>query len=672
MNGTDDAHKWDGLASATANTAGHRTTGYLVADLGAPFAQLLAGSNLDASKYYQYKVAFYDGTTYSYSNARSNVILTGSTVRDVTLTDIPLGPTGTTARYVYRTLDNASVAAAEANDTFYKIATISDNSTTTIADAMADGTADDDAVPTWTTVSAGTNVTPPKGKYATIHREKLFISGNSTYPSDIYWSENFLPDYFDPEDFEQVRPDDGDEITFMKVFLGILTIGKTNTIQKIYTDGADTTWTISSPFSFVGCYAPYSAQTTPKGIFYLGRDGLSRFTGQYSNLASDAVTPEITDILVSNYEESFGYYFNGNYYLAYTSQAAGGTDNNKVLVYNLTRDAYSIDTKAINVFEAFDSGDDIGMLYHGSSETDGYVYVDDGSTKFISTRLKSDFDLGTFDDARAIGTESNPELEISWDITIDEAVGTIDTHSYGASAIIDRPDTDGTWTSQIYNINARELEKMQWHENLENNVGDVTFQVRCAAASAGIAAASWSTAVTTPSGSDLTGLTADNYCQVRSNLSTTDITVTPNLYKKGNYVWKMYYQEAGSTSEPAFTSEYRSGWLNFGVPGYKKLITRIKVYYQGDTGSLTFNFRNDQDDVDRTFTIDLTVNPSASIEDRYEGDLTYKVFTHKPSENEASDNGPTGEFWQYTITENGTDEWTVYSVETMFSVEEVY
>ena len=202
MNGTDDAHKWDGLASATANTAGHRTTGYLVADLGAPFAQLLAGSNLDASKYYQYKVAFYDGTTYSYSNARSNVILTGSTVRDVTLTDIPLGPTGTTARYVYRTLDNASVAAAEANDTFYKIATISDNSTTTIADAMADGTADDDAVPTWTTVSAGTNVTPPKGKYATIHREKLFISGNSSYPSDIYWSENFLLDYFDPEDFK--------------------------------------------------------------------------------------------------------------------------------------------------------------------------------------------------------------------------------------------------------------------------------------------------------------------------------------------------------------------------------------------------------------------------------------------------------------------------------------
>lgn len=669
MNGYDAPVKWDGYSQTTANTDGSRTAADLLAQLGAPYAEQNTGSNLTASKWYQYRIAYYNGSTYSYSTARSNPILTGSSVKDITLKDIPVGPSGTTQRIIYRTTSNSSRANVIADTAFKRVATISDNTTTTYNDAVSDATLAADSAPTWATVSAGINVTPPLGKFPIIHKEKLFIGGNITYKSDIYWSQNFLPDYFYPTDYEQVRPDDGDKITFLKTFLGILTIGKTNTIQKFYTDGAESTWSLSNPFSFVGCIAPRSAASTPTGIFYLGRNGIYRFTGQYSDLVSDAVTQEVNDILPSNAENASGYYFKNQYFLAYTSRNAGGAANNRVLTYNFTRNAYSLDIKSINVFEAFDAGDDFGTLYHGSSTTSGKVYADEGETKFVGVRLKSQFDLGTYDDARAIGEETSPELEISWDLTINQGVGTINL-GY-PTGIIDRPDTDGTWTSPAYNINASSLSLLQWNQRL-NDYGAVSFQVKLASTEAGLAGASWSSAFTNPNGSDLTGLTANQWMQVRINLSTSNISYTPNVFVEDNYAWKLFYQEDGSSPESDYLSEWTSGWMNFGTDGYKKLIKRVKVYYSGTEGTVSLNFKNNQNDVDRNFSIDLSVLPSSDTQDAYEGNSEFKQFTYWMPQNSAGDNGPTGEFWKLDITETGATDWKIYGVEVLYTLEENY
>jgi len=219
MNGTDNAKKWDGETTVTANTDGSRTANDLVTDLGAPFAELNTGANLDASSWYQYKTVFYDGTTYKYSLARSNPILTGTSVKDIYLTDIPLGPSGTTHRYIYRTVGNASRADVAADSTFYLIGTLADNSTRVLADTTSDDDADDDAAPTWTTAAGGLEVTPPKGEFSLINTEKLFIandpSGTISGKSTIYWSDTLNPDYFlIGTDYELIRPDDGDEITY--------------------------------------------------------------------------------------------------------------------------------------------------------------------------------------------------------------------------------------------------------------------------------------------------------------------------------------------------------------------------------------------------------------------------------------------------------------------------
>lgn len=677
-NGVDQPIKFDGNVNVTANTDGHRTSGDSVTQLGAPFAELNTGSTLDASAWYQYRVAFYNGANYSYSTSRSNPINTGSTVRDITLTDIPLGPTGTTQRIIYRTVGDASRSAVIADTTFYRVATISDNTTTTYNDAIADTTIDDDSAPTWATVIADEiPVTPPIVKFITIHDGKLFSAGNPDSQSSVYWSDTFNPDYFYPTDEEQIRPDDGDFITFIEEYLGKLAVGKTRTIQRFYTDDTNSAnWSISAPFSFVGCVAPYSVAVAPIGIIYLSWNGLYSFTGQTSQLISDAVTEDINDILSSRINEAAGFYFKNEYHLAYTSNASGEASNNRVLIYDVIRDAYVLDTKNINSFAALDSGDDLGTLYLGSSLDDGKVWADEGSDSVLKKRFKSEFDAGTFDDARAYNTETIPIIDLAWDLTIDEGVGTIDGHSYGTppgSAIIDRPDTDGTWESPVYEVNAGGLLKLQWNEQL-NTLGDITWQIRTCTTS-DCSASVYSSAFTDPTGSDISGVTANNFIQLKASLSTSDITVTPNLVFLNGYVFRLFYTRTGSVEESAFSSQWESGWLDFGNPGYKKTIKRIRILYRGTAGTITLTYKNDEGDVNRTFDVNLATASGTDSDgdgyDEYTGVGDFKVYTHYPTQNTEADPYPVGEHFKFSLEETGSTEWEIAGIEIEFSTEQL-
>lgn len=686
FNGTDQPIKYDGSTNATADTDGHRTASDLVAELGAPFAELDTGTDLDSAAWYAYKIAFYDGTNYYYSDARSNPILTGGSVYNIALTDIPLGPIGTTTRYVFRTEGQADRATLVglSNSSYKLVASIANNTATTYADSTADGSLST-ALNSWISSNSASSVTPPIGHYATIHQERLFVAGDTSAKSTLYYSDLQNPDYFDPNDYELFRPDDGDEIMAIKPFLGILTIFKTNSISKYYTDTAEGTWIVSTSFSDVGTPAPYSVAVTPAGIFYLSWDGIYRFIGQRSEKVSDAVTPQIRNIMEANIGEATGFYYKSEYRLAYTNKSSAGAINNRVLIYDMTRDAYAIDTKEINVFAALGSGTDFGDLYMGSSNTDGTVWIDEGETSSISIGLKSELDSGTYDDSRSYGTERSPIVEIAWDCDIDgwlaelqtkdASINTIDDiGTYLPNATIDRPDTSGSWTSPGYQVNASQLQVLKWNEFL-GPYGDITFQVRSASTEAGLSAAVYSSAFTDPSGSSLTALTAGAWVQVKANFSTTNINYTPNLIVRDNYLWRLSYVKGSSSQESDFESYYETGWkdLNPQYPGYEKRIKQIRVFYKGTSGTMTVRYWDDIGDVDASFDIDLSVNDSSDIdgddwnEYRVTGDD--KIYIYLPPANSPSIPDPIGFFWKFSISENGNSEWKIDRIEISYTVE---
>lgn len=670
-NGTDSCQKWDGLSTTMADTDGARTANILTADLGAPFAQLATGTDLDPSSWYQYKVQCTDGSNTWYSDAVSNPILTGSTVHDIDLTDIPLCISGATNRTIYRTEGQASRAAL-ASATFKLVGTIADNATQTYSDTTADGALG----ASWSS-SGDINMTPPKVKYITIHKERLFGANAPNQGSYIYWSLSFKPDVFDASepDHDFVRIDDGDEITFIKPIIGKLVIGKTNSITNFETQSSDSTLWKFSTYSFVGCPAPYSAASTPLGIIYLGWNGLYVYNGESSQLISDVVTQEIRDVLASNIAAASGIYFNNEYQLAYTSARSGSSENNVVLLYDLTRDSYVIDDKSIESWAIFDSGNDYGTLYSGSSLTDGAVMAHDSSLSTMVLRYQSDLTAGTKDSISIDGTQNDPNMSIGWGIMINDAsmAGvTLDSVAY-ANATIDRPGLTGTWWSPAIRVNASNYDKLYWNENL-GGTGNVTFAVRSASTASAVTADSlaWSSEFTNPSGSDVSGLTANDFIQLRASLSTGVITETPYVQSLNNYVIKMVYSQSGATAETSINSVWRSGFYDIGDKTLPKRIWAVDVYYEGTSGTLTVGFTNDKGDITKSFNIDLSIDPTASSTDQYFGDNTHKIYKYLVPVNSSSDPTPTGRMWQFSVTEGGVVVWKINRIDVRYSVEDQY
>lgn len=663
-NGTDRPQKWDGKLTTTDNTDGARTAGDLAADLGAPFAELNTGSDLDASAWYQYKVAFYDGTTYKYSNARSNPILTGSSVRNVTLTDIPLGPDGTVSRVIYRTEGKASKADVLADNSFYKVATISDNGTRTYDDAIDDTTLLADASPTWSTVSGGINVSPPYAKFLLINKERLYMandpSGTISGKSTIYWSDTLNPDYFNTAtDYDLIRPDDGDQITTItNVSATSVAIAKEGTWNYLYNDAVDPeSWVISAPVSYIGVISPYAVVSTQAGIIYPSRHGLYTFNGQGSNLVSDVVTDKIRDILETNAQEVSAVFYDNQYLMAYTSSVSGAGENDRVLVLDLVRNAYAEDTKSIDSWTTFDGSGDYGTLYSGSSTSDGKVYAHSGSFSDLIYRYKSQFSAGTVSSAAVSGEEDSPEINLGWGINWAVVPG---TWAGQGSATWKVRSNSGTWTSPDININAVSYDKLYWNEDL-GSFGDVTWAIKSASSKAGLSGASWSSEFSTPSGSDISGLTANRWVKLRATLTTSDYSETPRIYVEDSFAARMTYRREGSTGETSIVSLWKSGYTDMGSGENPSRIKEVQIYYSGTTGTLNFNLENDAG-VSHNFNIDLSKAPSASARDDYFGNSTEKIYRWIPNPTDV----PGGRKWRFSVTDSGTTQWSVKRIVVRF------
>ena len=425
---------------------------------------------------YTYKVTFYSATYEVLLGQASNIFAANG--NDVSLSMIPIAPTTilgetTTGRKIYRTESGGSTYKLLSNGT------IANNTAVTLTDSDADAALG-------ATMPAGDATwTPPKGKYILVQNNRLFLANDPTnFPSRVYYSSDGSHDVFDTNaetGYLDIRQNDGDSVTFIKGNLGLLTVGKNNTIQKIYIDGADpdADWSISDPLSYVGCQAPYSAVNSPLGIIYLAKDGIYRFNGQYSELISESVTPTIEDISQTDLENVAGIYHQNFYHIAYKSKASGEAFNNRVLVLDLLAKAYTIDLLNINVFTTFNSGNDWGVLYAGAADN-GSVYAYSNEVNEFVHKRHSDF-TGLWDDMRYIptsttGDSENPILEIARTETIDELSGTIDN----LVGVIDRQDVAGYYVSQPVGIGASSLDKIYWNE-ITPGAGTVTFQIRTSA-----------------------------------------------------------------------------------------------------------------------------------------------------------------------------------------------
>ena len=595
-NGTDTNQRYDGTN---------------IRDMGCPIpasapSMAEGAAGVIGAGTYKGKVTYlYDG--YQESNGcSSDGSVTITADKRINWSAIPTSADGAvTKRKLYRTTAGGSI--------FYYLTTINDNTTTTYEDNTPDGDLSGTTIPTDHDI-------PPNFKYICLVKERLFlVPANSSY---IYYTKIAdvvsYPDIVPATNYIPVSVDDGDIITGIAIDpLGTVTVFKQNSIRKLFIEGSPTEWSVSESFSSYGCTAPYSITESPYGIIYLYRSGDKKeirvFDGQTSKVISERIEPTLADISDSYILNATGIYHEGKYYLAYTDRTTGVNHNNRVLVIDLLRDAFSIDTKNINVFCFWKGSGDWGQLYSGDS-VNGYVRREDTSIQDIYHRIKSDLDSGTYDKCVSSGTEEFPEVKL---VTADliNAVGaqvanTLTT--YAASTYSGEDDTawpSGDLKSAILEINAKELKKLYWTEDLGTQ-GDITFQIRTGDTKGAVEAASWSSKFSDP-GSDISGETAAKYIQYQARLYTEDINVVslPKLYRSDYVLW--INAGLGVIDESSIDFVYETGDLSLGSSFLTKRFRSLRTKANIGGNSYTIKYYLDNASVESgSFTIaeDKAVN----------------------------------------------------------------
>ena len=577
-----------------------QTDGVVAWELGACKAVTLAGgTNLDASAAYYYAVTM-DTDAYT-CGAVSNTVTTGAAGgnRQVTLSNIPLGPAGTVNRRIYRTVGGGA--------SLLLLATISDNTTTTYVDNIADGTLGA-AMPAVTDDM-------PKGKYIKIYRERLFVASGANEPNRIYFSDAFLPHYIQgttATSYKDVSPDDGDEITGIPIQLGTMCIFKRNNIRKMHIDSSDPDgWFIDDPISYQGSPAPQSIQQTPYGVYYQGWDHLYNFNGAASTPIIDEF--KVDEQIKSNSKQySVGFWNDNDYYLSYIS-ADGGVDyQDRTMIFNQLRSALSIDSYGAASFAAFKGGDETGELYIGDSQN-GYVYLARNFPQTISlrttTQLNGNLSYPTniysgLDDISFEGTEEEPTIRIGWATTINNAVGTLNA-GYSGTATIDQPDASGTYTSEVFFVSASAFGTIKWHEILPTGC-DVVFSTRSGSTEAACLAAAWDGGLTNPNGSTIASAAAE-YIQFKAVLTSPDAYSTPRIVSQDGYAIQFTYTPGGTEETTNIPFVYGTGFRNFGRHNDDKIYKKIIVSHSG-VGTYTLTWTTDSGETG-SFTVDMSLYP---------------------------------------------------------------
>ena len=168
--------------------------------------------------------------------------------------------------------------------------------------------------------------------------------------------------------------------------------------------------------------------------------------------------------------------------------------------------------------------------------------------------------------------------------------------------------TSGTWTSPSQQIDAESLNKIYWNESITApSTDNILIHTRTGASKTACEAASWSSALSDPNGSDIAS-TADAWLQYKVEFTADDtMNDNPKVYFTNAFVIKYTYEKGATNAETSVNMLYEFGFRNFNTPMQDKFFKKIGTVHEGAQGSFTFTWETE--DADDSFEISLTANP---------------------------------------------------------------
>jgi hypothetical protein len=205
------------------------------------------------------------GTTAAFDNKRQAVFLD----------DIPIGPTGTVARRIYRTKNLGDGASSDAGALYYLVDELKNNTET----VYVDYTPDSFLLNLSPSISDSVIFPCPGARFAATFKNCLFLDGGQSDPTRIYYSKPLSPDTFGALDYFDVGVRDGGDVTGLFAYYNSLILFRESSIELVRGDPVNG-FSVVPFIQGVGSRAINSVTAVPGvGIMFLGNDGVYRIHG---------------------------------------------------------------------------------------------------------------------------------------------------------------------------------------------------------------------------------------------------------------------------------------------------------------------------------------------------------------------------------------------------------
>lgn len=183
--------------------------------------------------------------------------------------------------------------------------------------------------------------TPPTGKFCFIHKNLMFIAGNSTNPSRLYFSALADPETWPALNFIDVGKGDGDAITGLAILLDRLIITKNNSVWLLEGD-AGTNFVLRRVTDTAGCVDQHSIVVVNNTLGMMARDGFYFFDGVRMLLASEKIATTVSGLNSSQFGLVASVYYPSIRKAFISLPSAGMLYNDTVLVFDTLRTAWTI------------------------------------------------------------------------------------------------------------------------------------------------------------------------------------------------------------------------------------------------------------------------------------------------------------------------------------------
>jgi hypothetical protein len=137
------------------------------------------------------------------------------------------------------------------------------------------------------------HIAPPAARIMAtdIYNGRIVVANTAANPNRVFFTKPLEPGYFRFQDWVDVGTDTGDEIRFLAVKPGQITVYRAKSIWRILGDFGDANGRIEVVVPDLGTVGPNAVVTTSLGDYFRAPEGIYKFNGDWAQKVSTKVEP---------------------------------------------------------------------------------------------------------------------------------------------------------------------------------------------------------------------------------------------------------------------------------------------------------------------------------------------------------------------------------------------